>query len=370
MAAERPIPIRRVRRTGAVDELGEWRPESHRLVLHSNGFPLAPPGSRLIEGELPWVFDELAPDGFLASRFSKMFPDLQLPAIRNLWTARHVVDAISIRGHDLAGNLLVGEGSHQRFLNIFRAGSSPGPRRSEAPRHYPVFVDQVLRADVFRSSVGGARPKFALRLDDGSGVIVKFTPPLSTPAGRRWADLLRMEAHASAVLRGDGIEAAVSRYFEIGARGYLEIDRFDRLVGGGRTGHVTLFHLAVALYQELVDPLPVVQALVRDGHLQDEDAIRFGRIHSFSRAIANTDTHLGNYGLLIDDEGRARLAPAYDVLPMAFAPRHDELPDGLVSRVGARDAATGRLVERLIAAVRTDHGISREFAEAWLRVVG
>lgn len=369
MAAERPIPIRRVRRNGTVDDLGEWRPASNQLVLRSNGFPLATTGTHLVDGELPWVFDELAPDGFLASRFSRMFPDLQLPPVRNLWTARHVLAAISLRGHDLAGNLLIGEGSHQRFQNIFRSGSSPGPDRSEASGHYPIFVDQVLRADVFRSSVGGARPKFALRLQNGSGVIVKFTPPLNTPAGRRWADLLRMEAHASAVLRAEGIDAANSRYIEIADRGYLEVERFDRIVGGGRAGHVTLFHLGIARYQELVDPAPVVQGLLRDGHLSADDASRFARIHSFSGAIANTDAHLGNYGLIIDDDGSARLAPAYDVLPMAFAPRHDELPDYLVSRAGATDAATAQLVERLVAAVRSDPGISPEFAEAWLRVV-
>jgi hypothetical protein len=368
MAAEAPILIRRVRRDGQVDLLGEWRPASKDLVLSRPGFPLTPPGTQRIEGDLPWVFDELAPDGFLAARFGRWFPELHLPKDRSQWTANNVVQAISERGHDLAGNLLIGETSRERYLAIFAGGSQPGPTISEAPNHYPAFVDEVLRARV-QSSVGGARPKFALRLADGNGIIVKFTPPLSTPAGARWADLLRVEAHASETLRAEGISAVKSRYLEMEDRGFLEIERFDRFAGGGRGGHVTLYHLGVSLYGEMSDPVPVVAALLREGYIGEADAKYFERIHSFSRAIANDDTHLGNYGLLIDDEGKARLAPAYDVVPMAFAPRHDELPDRLVQHTGRRDADTDRLVERLIAKVRADPHISAAFRERWLRAV-
>jgi serine/threonine protein kinase HipA of HipAB toxin-antitoxin module len=113
----------------------------------------------------------------------------------------------------------------------------------------------------------------------------------------------------------------------------------------------------------------VIARLVRDGHLTAADEERFRRVHAFSKAIANDDAHLGNYGLMIDDGGKARLAPAYDVLPMSFAPKHDELPDRLVKHTGPRDADTDRLVQRLIAAVEADAGISAGFREAWLRVV-
>lgn len=120
---------------------------------------------------------------------------------------------------------------------------------------------------------------------------------------------------------------------------------------------------------QAADPAPVIAALVRDGHLQAADEERFRRLHAFSRAINNDDTHLGNYGLLIDDAGRATLAPAYDVLPMALAPRHDELPDRFLKRVAPADAGTAALVRRLIEVVERDASMGNEFVAAWSKSV-
>jgi hypothetical protein len=336
------------------------------LELDRAGFPLAGPGRYREEGELPWVFDEIAPDGFLAGRFAGWFPELSLPPLRTDWSAAHVLAAISRRGHDLAGNLIIGEESYDRYRQIFTSSRRPGPRRDEAVRYYGDLVEQVL-SDPSGSSVGGSRPKFALRLDDGRGLIVKFTPPLETEAGRRWADLLRMEAHAAATLREAGIDAVQAGYLENADRGFLEIERFDRTVGG-RIGHVTLYYLALSRYGEVSGASAIVRRLVDDDLLEERDAQRFERIDAFSRGIGNTDTHLGNYGLLIDDDGHATLAPAYDVLPMAFAPQHDELPDRRVRHSPATDADTQTLIQALIASVEGDPGISEDFKRKWLAI--
>jgi hypothetical protein len=370
MAAEEPIIIRRVRRDGTIGVLGEWRPTSKELVLNQPGFPLTPPGIHHIDGDLPWVFDEMAPDGFFATAFAAALPELSLPDRRALWSADNVLQVISHFGEDLSGNLVVGDASVRRFLKRDLPDTSGTHENftEGLETYYEQLIGHVL-ATPQHSSVGGARPKIVMGLPDGRGVIVKFTPPLSTPAGRRWSDLLRMEAHVSDVFRNDQISAVSSRYVETTDRGFLEVRRFDRFAGGGRAGHVTLFNLGVALYGEASDPLPIIEGLVHDGHLPAMDEDTFRRVHSFSRAIANDDAHPGNYGLVIDDDGKARLAPAYDVLPMAFAPKHDELPDRLVKHTGPRDADTDRLVQRLIAAVEADAGISAGFRETWLRVV-
>lgn len=126
----------------------------------------------------------------------------------------------------------------------------------------------------------------------------------------------------------------------------------------------------MARYGEVQDPVLVATRLAADGFLTSEEVTRVRRLHAFSAAIANTDRHLGNYGLLIDDVGRTSLAPAYDVLPMAFAPKHDELPDRRVAPMGPCDAETRDLVELLIAAVRVDVGLSDGFRDLWLRTVG
>lgn len=379
MAAE-PIPIRRVRHDGGVDMLGEWRPSTKELALDLPGFPLTPPGIHQVEGDLPWVFDEMAPSGYMSRNFAAWLPDLHLPRERALWSAEQVLRVIISRnGADLSGNLVIGEESWQAYRATVPSGPPSFDYAAALRNDYPRLVDDVLDTPS-GSSVGGDRPKLVIEMPDGAGVIVKFTPELSTLLGRRWADLLRTEALVSATLHAAGVNAVQSQYMERGARGFLEIRRFDRVArkrrvgqttvsSAGRVGHVTLFALGCSLYEEATDPEPVVSALVRDGHLSREDLARFRRIHNFSKAIANTDTHLGNYGLLIDDDGKARLSPAYDVLPMAFAPKHDELPDRLVKHTGPRDAQTDELVQRLIAAVEGDREISAEFRESWLRVV-
>jgi hypothetical protein len=367
LATVSPISIYRVRRNGKVDQLGEWLPSTKELFLEHPGFPLTPPGRHQIDGDLPWVFDEMAPDGFIAGEFVRFYPELQLPPRRHLWSADNVVKVISNRGADLSGNLIVGTESLKRLYgNAHIEPLEPYSRALKALQSQR--VDELPRlGDI--SAIGGERPKVVLRMPGGTGLIRKFTPSLITPSGARWSDLLRCEAHAAVTLNAGAIPAVRSRYFEDEGRGYLEIDRFDRFTDWGRAGHVTLFNLGATLYGEVNDPIPVIAGLVRDGHLPQEDEERFRRIHSFSKAIANDDTHLGNYGLLIDDDGKARLAPAYDVLPMAFAPKRDELPDRLVKHTGPRDAATDELVQRLMAAVEADAGISPGFKEAWLHVV-
>lgn len=66
-----------------------------------------------------------------------------------------------------------------------------------------------------------------------------------------------------------------------------------------------------------------------------------------------------------------RLAPLYDVLPMAFAPRSDELPDEYLAP-RALDAApeVAPWVSRLAALVASDDELSPAFQERWLRHVG
>ncbi|PZR06595.1 MAG: hypothetical protein DI536_30010 [Archangium gephyra] len=59
--------------------------------------------------------------------------------------------------------------------------------------------------------------------------------------------------------------------------------------------------------------------------------------------MGNDDAHLGNYGRIFDEAGRARLAPLYDVLPM---------------------------VEHLAQLISADESSSSKFKELWLRHVG
>jgi hypothetical protein len=132
---------------------------------------------------------------------------MALPADPTHWRREQILRVLTEAGHDLAGNLVVGEESWRRFQHLFGRGHAPGPTREFAPAAFGRFVDETLDASDEGSSLGGERPKFALRLADHGGWLVKFSPPLDTPHGRRWADILRAELHAAETLRAHGIDA-------------------------------------------------------------------------------------------------------------------------------------------------------------------
>lgn len=73
------------------------------------------------------------------------------------------------------------------------------------------------------------------REDDGvEHVIVKFSPQVNTPSGRRWGDLLICEHLALQVLARNGIAAATTAILESESRVFLEVVRFDRVGLRGR----------------------------------------------------------------------------------------------------------------------------------------
>jgi hypothetical protein len=48
-------------------------------------------------------------------------------------------------------------------------------------------------------------------------------------------------------------------------------------------------------------------------------------VETFGALIGNTDRHLGNLACIDRYDGQFTLAPIYDMLPMVFAPAHDEI---------------------------------------------
>lgn len=362
------LPLHRVGADGRVVPLGHWDRAARRLVLTAPGFPLAAVGEHAVEGTLPWPLVDMAPSGFLGRRFGRAFPGLALPV--NLVDARDddIVNALTTAGHDLSGNLLVGDLSRTRYLRNWSSLPYDYPTVDEAPERFARFVRQDQGA-VFggASSLGGERPKFSQRLADGRGWLVKYTPPLSSPFGPRWADILRVELHAADTLRAHGLDAVTGRIFVRDDRLFLALDRFDRLAGGGRRGAVTWFWLGASRYG-LNDAPSIAAALRQDGYIPADDYTRFVRAHSLAAAMGNNDTHAGNYGLTVDDDGAHRLAPLYDLAPMALAPRYDELPDPVLTAFPpAVDATTAALLRDLAERIARDAAISPAFAALWRR---
>jgi HipA-like C-terminal domain len=178
------------------------------------------------------------------------------------------------------------------------------------------------------SSAQGEHPKFTAWVAEEGGtvaVIVKFSPPRSTPIGRRWADLLIAEHLAHRVLQEHGIQSCRSEIVQHEDRVFLQCERFDRVGTEGRRGVVSLFAVDTWRYGKLDSWTASAGRLVLDGLLSAEDADRIRLLDAFGALTGNTDRHFGNITLFDDYDGFFRLAPVYDMLPMLFAPQSDQI---------------------------------------------
>jgi len=199
------------------------------------------------------------------------------------------------------------------------------PNRSAAPlvtdsaRDYPHLALQALGSAAPGSSAGGEQPKFGA-VKDGLPVLVKFSPAGDAPADQRWRDLLVCEALALQTLQTAGIAAAQTDIVQAGGRVFLQSRRFDRTVQG-RMGMVSLemydAHYIGIGSQWAATAMQTGRAGAEKLSVTDIQTLCL--LDAFGALIANTDRHHGNVSLLLHQH-RWQLAPAYDMLPMFYAP--------------------------------------------------
>ena len=260
-----------------------------------------------------------------------MHPDLRLPARPSDWSDHHILLAMSRRGEDLTGNLLVGDESFARW----QALEMPLKTRSD----YPALAEATIEGQPPGSSAGGERPKFGAFVG-GRHVLVKFAARgnAGDAAARRWCDLLVLEALALNVVSARGVPAARTSIVDADSHCFLESERFDRV---GIRGRVAVLSLA-AVQDDPADPWARAAVLLRDaGRLSHEDARRLRWLDAFGALITNTDRHPYNI-IFFADGDTLRLAPAFDQVSMLYAPT----ADGQVTpRVFAPPRATADTLE-------------------------
>jgi len=288
--------------------------EGQRLHVRADGYAID------TRNRLPWFLEPLRPQGFLGRlRGSAMgFADGN-PEHWNLEQLLYVLLAFE---HDGPG--------------AFSLGEMSGELLPEAPlelaaraAHYEALARDVAQTLPAGSSAGGEQPKFLAHLNAPGGyerLIVKFTPPRGTPFGERWHDLLHAEMLALQTLHNHGIAVATTRIVESTQRTYLESVRFDRIGMLGKRHAVPLG----AVHQAFIGSAQQHWAascdtLAAQGQLPLENATTVRLLRAFGQLIGNTDMHFGNLSLWLDDPQHLaapqfRLAPVYDMLPMAYRP--------------------------------------------------
>ncbi len=184
------------------------------------------------------------------------------------------------------------------------------------------------------SPMGGAKPKALIRID-GEQWVIKFynSEPVDAP----------LIEHATMTLaKRAGIVVAETRVIHLSGENAIAIRRFDR--EGGRRIHCisagTVIRAATVTGAELDLGYPeLARTLRRIGVSHDDvnqrDARELFCRMVFNILVDNTDDHEKNHSLLIVspfENGRMKLAPAYDVLPTNSGQGYQEFICGVHGR--------------------------------------
>ena len=220
---------------------------------------------------------------------------------------------------------------------------SPLPRLEEA-QHLSEVVAKIaasepindLEASIVRAggSLGGAKPKALIDIGGEQWVIKFFNgEPVDTP----------LIEHATMTLAGRaGITVAKTQVIHLAGENAVAVRRFDR--EKGRRIHSisagTAIRAATASGHEPEMGYPELARILRrvgiaQDNINQRDARELFRRMVFNILVDNTDDHEKNHALLVVnplDNGRLKLAPAYDVLPTNSGQGYQEFICGALGR--------------------------------------
>ncbi len=321
-----PIPIYKIDRFGKGSLLTYMElasAEGAILDVKAMGWPTAIDTTSWWDG-LPYPFADMRPQGFLGRSLAKqIYQTYQVSDNPEQWSDDDVIHVLTSLGSDMPGNLVIGDTAYKGYLQTVVNPITP-ITEEQIPVKYPELARNATQYGVGGSSAGGEFPKFtakrALSLASNPYVIVKFSGADDSPAVRRWSDLLVCEHLALEVIRASNkLCAPFSRIIQAEGRTFLEVERFDRIGEHGRIGTSSLASLDNSFVGmgngSWVDAAyKLTQAKVIPTSLLDEIAVFWW----YGKLIANTDMHFGNLTFLI--EAQVSLSPAYDMLPMLYAP--------------------------------------------------
>lgn len=285
--------------------------------------------------DLPWFIQDMKPRGFIGRALAKQWwqqVGLSSPE-PNDWHAEDVLSALTLIPHDSVGDLLIGEQSYHAWLS-----QDPKSIVMQDLENKAILAEQ---GETTGSSAAGEQPKFLCIMNE-EHYLVKFSAAQSNAVSQRWADLLKAEALALSMLKELNVEAANTRIYQSDSRVFLISKRFDRQGLFGRYGVSSLEAVDAEFVGQAGMPWPVIaKQLHTQGQLQAFDVAKINLLWCFSQLIGNTDTHNGNLSFFYDvvfetkTTPTFKLTPAYDVLPMVFAPTRagTMLQQGYVAKI-------------------------------------
>jgi hypothetical protein len=319
------ISISRVNSGGQIRQLGTLIP------VRQEGFVMRQEdGVTQYSDGLPWWLSDMRPHGYLGRAYAARHgAELGLPERLSDWTDTHALRAMLTHGFDVVGNLLLGEIARNHFL----AAHIPDPiMEGQKGQEYARLAQQASQGEIPGSSAGGEQPKFtayAMTAEGPRHVIVKFSEMLESPVSERWRDLLLAEHLALETLSQSGVLAARTQIIDHGHQRFLEVERFDRIGELGRRAVISLAALDAEFIGLGAGDWPLMaRRLAASGEICSEAAAGAALLWAFGTLIGNSDMHSGNLAFVSEHGRPYSIAPAYDMTPMAFAPRSGGgLPD-------------------------------------------
>ena len=322
------IPLYAVDATGKatlVSNLALVHPQGALMTMADSGWPVPPESRDGWWDGLPYPLYDIRPQGYLGRQIaSAEHQALGVSSNPEEWSDDDIVFVLSHAGADVSGNLLLGDDAYRRWLRTKLAPPEPASE-ANLGEHYADRAQHALMGGAAGSSAAGEFPKFTALHQHGHAtphVLVKFSGA-GESCGTAQADL-RVRAPCPR-MRGDATrcgKCAHSRRYSTAAEFRRSVRRVDL---HGRLPVCTLEALNHAFLGRGSTDWTLLLSRLHESGLVDADTVSaVERLWWFGRLIANTDMHLGNLGFHLAPT--LRLAPAYDMLPMTYAP----LPGGEV----------------------------------------
>lgn len=314
-------PISMVRDNGEIAQLGTLRYLA-KSQMHFESENVSALFDVTLAQPLPWIISGLKPQGFLGRLVAQNMSTFGYSSNPDLWDSEAILFTAT-KTQDTPGALLIGHVDSIRPSVCFDIQSE------NARNQLDLIAADVANTLFAGSSAGGEQPKFLLFDGRGNSFVVKFSPPIGTPGGDRWSDLLVAESLCSETLAEFDFECAESKIIKTAKRTYLLSKRFDRIGGGlGRKHVVSIGSVHAEFLKGGYTNWPVsCFELARRGRLPNDHAEDVGSIFQFGRLVGNNDMHSGNASLFVEGDnlkeilmGHFKLAPVYDMLPMRWKP--------------------------------------------------
>ena len=331
--SEAPLSLYSVHASGAADEVGLLHPLAPAGCVLDGALELGwPLDTHMRAGwfdGLPYLLDDMRPQGFLGRHFARQHAALmQVADDPSVWQEDDVLHTLALLGADQSGQYILGESAF-RLWQTQASQPETALVDAEIGTAYPALAALAMGQGVVGSSAGGEFPKFTTLRQIGaqaSHVLVKFSGSDTSPGTQRWSDLLVCE-HLALVVVAEHLKlaAAASCIHQIGGRTFLEVQRFDRHGLRGRSALCSWAALNGGLFGLAGKPWTVAAAALHARRLIDTTTLEaIQRLWHFGELIGNTDMHDGNLSF----RPGLQLAPVYDMLPMLHAPHAGvELPN-------------------------------------------